>query len=120
MSRAQAVRPGDIIMATLEGKTAEVIAREVIKDAVDNKLVEVSAQTYQRLEKIARYQNRTTIFNRGERAWKENSEAWTLKALETITESRFEQLEKQIPKAEKDAANEDFQLLVSRGMPAAD
>lgn len=104
-------------MATLEGKTAEVIAKEIVKDAVDNKLMEVSAQTYQRLEKIARYQNRTTIFNRGERAWKENGEVWTVKALEYIVESRFDQLEKQMAKAEKDAANEYFQLLVSRGMP---
>lgn len=107
-------------MALLEGKTAEQIAADVVKDAVENKLMEISAQTHQRLEKIARYQNRTTIFNRGERAWKENGEVWTVKALEYIVESRFDQLQKQMEKAEKDAANEYFQLLVSRGMPVAE
>jgi hypothetical protein len=106
--------------ALADGKTAEVIAKEIMKDATENKLIEISAQTYQRLEKLARYQNRTTIFNRGERAWKENGEAWTLKALDIVVESRYDQLEKQMTKAEKDAANEYFQLLVSRGMPVAD
>lgn len=104
-------------MALLEGKNVETIAHEIMKDATEDKLQMVSAQTFQRLVKIARYQNRTTIFNRGERAWKENEEAWIAKALETVVESRFEALEKQMSKAEKDAANEYFQLLISRGMP---
>jgi hypothetical protein len=107
-------------MALLEGKTAEQVATEIMKDAVEDKLQMISAQTFQRLVKIARYQNRTTIFNRGERAWKENEESWIAKALETVVESRYDQLEKQMTKAEKDAANEYFQLLVSRGMPVAD
>lgn len=102
-------------MALLEGKTAEVIAHEVITELGDV-VMEFSSTTYNQIEKLARYINRTTIFNRGERAWSENRDAWMRQALEQVIDARHTQLEKQMDKAEKDAANEYFQLLVSRGM----
>lgn len=104
-------------MALLEGKTAEVIAEEIMKDATEDVVMEFSSTTYQQITKLARYINRTTIFNRGERAWKENQDAWLRQALEQVVDARHTQLQKQMEKSEKDAANEYFQLLVSRGTP---
>lgn len=103
-------------MALLEGKTPEQIAAETIKQATEEKLLMISAQAYAQLVKLTRYNNRTTIFNRGEKSWTQNAETWIRESLEKLIDSRFDQLEKQMDKAQKDAANEYFQLLVSRGM----
>lgn len=106
-------------MALLEGKTAETIAKEIIEKAVKNVQIELSAQTFAELVKLTRYNNRTTIFNRGEKSYEQNKENWIRETTEKLVTSRYDQLEKQMNKAQQDSANEYFQLLVSKGMDKA-
>jgi len=103
-------------MALLNGQTAEQLASAIMKEALEDKLVEVNGPTFQQLVKLTRYNNRTTIFNRGEKSYTQNADMWIKETLEKLITSRYDQLEKQMDKAQRDAANEYFQLLISRGM----
>lgn len=103
-------------MALLNGKSAETIAKEIIKDAVTAQLVEVDGVTSQHLDVLARYDNRDTIQVRGERFWEKNRERLREETLVEMINNKHKQLVKYLDKREENANNEYFQKLVKGGM----
>ena len=103
-------------MALLEGKTAETIAKEIINDAVEDKLVSISGTAFQKLETVVRYLNRDKIQARGENWFNKNEEMLTTDALETLINAREKAIVDYLAKKELNDKDEAFRTLVARGI----
>lgn len=103
-------------MALLEGKTAEAIAKEIINDAVEDKLVSISGTAFQKLETVVRYLNRDKIQARGVVWFERNVESLTTDALETLINAREKAIVDYLAKKELNDKDEAFRTLVARGI----
>lgn len=98
-------------------ETPEQIAEQIIKEANEPALIEISGVRKQELHKIIRYRHSKEIFSKGESFYNKMKDAWCSDAFEKFIESTFKQQEKTIAKSESDAKLEYFNLLVARGTP---
>lgn len=103
-------------MTTLNGKTPEQMASEIVKDAVTSAMVEIDGVTSQHLDILARYDNRDTIQVRGERFWIKNQDRLREETLVELINNKHKGLVKYLDKREQDANNTYFQKLVAGGM----
>lgn len=103
-------------MALLDGKTAETIAKEIINDAVEDKLVSISGTAFQKLETVVRYLNRDKIQARGVVWFERNVESLTTDALETLINAREKAIVDYLAKKELNDKDEAFRTLVARGI----
>ena len=103
-------------MATLDGKTPEQIAKEIVQDAVQSQLVEIDGVTSQHLDVLARYESRDTIQVRGEKYWTKNRDRLREETLIDLINNKHKGLVKYLDKRELDKNNEYFQKLVRDGM----
>ncbi len=102
-------------MALLEGKTPEQIAAEVM-EAIEDRVIEVSGLSCQALESIARYDNRDSIANRGEKWYAKNKDHFEKVTLENILVAKQKQLNKYQEERRISQQWESFRLLVSKGV----
>jgi hypothetical protein len=103
-------------MATLNGKTPEQLATEIVKDAVESQMIEIDGVSSQHLDVLARYENRDTIQVRGEKFWTKNRDRLREETIVNLVNGRHKGLVKYLDKREQDAANSYFQKLVKGGM----
>jgi hypothetical protein len=103
-------------MPTLEGKTPEQIAKEIINDAVEDKLVSISGTAFQKLETVVRYLNRDKIQARGQAWFDKNVDMLTTDAMETLINAREKAIVDYLAKKELNDKDEAFRTLVARGI----
>lgn len=102
--------------ATLNGKTPEQIAKEIVAEATTQALVEIDGVTSQHLDILARYECRDTIQIKGERYWTKNRDRLREETMSELINNKHKNLVKYLDKRELDANNVYFQKLVSQGM----
>lgn len=102
-------------MAELDGKTPQVIAKDIVKAAFESTMVELSGVRGQELDKIIRYKHSRELYSKGEKHYEKMRDQWRSEFVERVIESTFTQQEKVIAKADLDAKVTYFNLLVSRG-----
>jgi hypothetical protein len=111
-------RRGENIMALLNGQTPEEIAEEIVKQ-LEDRVIEVTGLSCQALESIARYDNRDSIANRGEKWYAKNKDHFEKVTLEKMLVAK----KKQLDKYQEERMNTDgwklFRLLVSKGVEHA-
>jgi len=105
--------------ATLNGKTPAQIAHDIVTDAVESVMVEISGTASQRLETVVRYLNRDKISARGETWFRKNHDSLTTDAIETLVTAREKAITDYQNKKELMAKDELFRTLVARGIPVA-
>jgi hypothetical protein len=110
------IAEGENTMPTLEGKTPEQIAKEIINDAVEDKLVSVSGTAFQKLETVVRYLNRDKIQARGQVWFDRNVDMLTTDAMETLINAREKAIVDYLAKKELNDKDEAFRTLVARGI----
>ncbi len=101
-------------------KTPEQMAKDIVKAAVDNKLLEVSGTTFQKLETVVRYLNRDKIQGRSEAWFKKEFESLCSQTVELLISTREEQIVKYLAKKEQDEKSEAFRMLIARGLTVPD
>lgn len=107
-------------MALLEGKTPEQLAKEIVNDAVESVMLEISGIANQKLETVVRYLNKDKIQARGENWFNKNHEALISSAMETLIEAREKAITNYLDKKEQQAKDELFRDLIARGVKVED
>lgn len=102
--------------ATMNGKTAEEMAKEIINAATADVEVSISGTNAQKLETVVRYLNREKISARGDNWFKKNHELLVTDALETLITAREKAITEYLNKKELQAKDEAFRDLVARGV----
>jgi hypothetical protein len=103
-------------MPLLEGKTPEQIAKEIVSEAVESAMLEISGTANQKLEVVVRYLNRDKIQARGENWFTKNFDALRSNAVETLIESREKAITDYLDKKEQAAKDDLFRSLIARGV----
>jgi len=103
-------------MATLNGKTPETIAKEIINDAVTTSLIEIDGVTSQHLDKLARKANLNSIEAFGERHWNKHRDQFRREVICNFINSYFKQMVKQLEKREREMAQTYYDSLIKQGM----
>ena len=106
-------------MATVDGKTPEQIAAEIIKKAVEKIQLKLDGVRGQELDFLVKYRNARDIFTKGEKWFNDNIDRLRSEFLENTIESQYKSLEKQQKAAAAKDAIEYYQLLVSKGVDKA-
>lgn len=106
-------------MALLEGKTPEKLAKDIVSDAVESVMIEMSGTASQKLETVVRYLNRDKISARGENWFRKNHDSLVTDAIETLVSAREKAITDYQNKKEIMAKDELFRTLVARGIPVA-
>lgn len=102
-------------MATLNGITPEQMAREIVNNAVESKMIEISGTSFQKLETVVRYLNRDKISARGEGWFKKHFDSLTSDAVETLVTAREKAIVDYQNKKELQDKDELFRTLLARG-----
>lgn len=102
-------------MATMNGVTPQQMAKEIIEDATESKMIEISGTSFQRLETVVRYLNREKIAARGDNWFKKNFESLVTDAVETLVQAREKAITDYMNKKELQDKDELFRALLSRG-----
>jgi hypothetical protein len=103
-------------MADMNGKSPAVMANDIIKAATEDKSVDISGTTYQKLEKIVRYDNRDKIQGKGETWFVKNQTRLTEESLDTLISNREKALTKYLDKKDNDDKRKSFLDLIARGV----
>jgi hypothetical protein len=104
-------------MALLNGKTPEQMAAEVVEDAVESKMVEISGTSFQKLETVVRYLNREKIAARGDNWLKKNFDSLVSDSVETLIGAREKAINDYINKKDRADKDDTFRTLMARGTP---
>jgi hypothetical protein len=103
-------------MALLNGQTAEQIAKDIINDAIEDKMVMVSGTSFQKLELVTRYLNRDKISARGDNWFKKNFDSLVTDCVETLVSAREKAITDYQNKKELQDKDELFRTLLARGI----
>jgi hypothetical protein len=103
-------------MATLEGKTPEQIAAEIVKKAVEPLKIEIDGVRGQDLDSLLKYKHAKQIYSKGEKWFTENLDMLRKEFLENIIESQYDQRKKQDKAQSEKEKLEYYTLLISRGV----
>lgn len=103
-------------MALMNGQTAEEIAHEVIVQATENVLIELDGTFSQKLDVLARYEQRDAIQIRGEKYWIDNQEKFRKDALQALVEAKHKAITSYMEKKAMQAKDEYFRMLRSKGV----
>ena len=106
-------------MATMNGKTPEVMANEIIGDLNDREL-SVSGTSFQKLATVVRYLNRDKIAARGEVWFRKNETNLITDAMETLINAREKAIVDYQAKKELADKNQALNKLVARGIKVED
>lgn len=109
----------NIFMAKLDGKTPEQIAAEIVDNASQSSVIEISGVRAQELDQIVRYRYSREIYSKGEKHYEQMRDSWRSQLLEKFIESTIKQQIKIAAKQERESKLEFYNLLVSRGTPKA-
>lgn len=101
-------------------KSPKEMAAEIIQAAVEDKLVQVSGTTFQKLETVVRYLNRDKIQARGETWFKKQFDSLCSDAIETLINAREKAITDYLNKKELQEKDESFRELVARGVKPED
>lgn len=104
-------------MATIEGKTPEQLAKEIVSAATTSVAMELNGVRVQELDKIVRYKHAQDIFSRGETYYNKMRDQWRVEILENFVAGTFKQQEKVIVAKEQKSKLDFYNLLVARGVP---
>lgn len=107
---------GAMHMATMNGKSPEVMANEIINAAVLDKEVTISGTAHQKLLTVVRYLNRDKIQARSEAWFNSNVDRLTTETVETLVTAREKAIVDYLAKKEQDEKAESFRLLVAKGI----
>src|SRR3977135_3656592 len=77
-----------IHMATMNGVTPEQLAKEIIADTVESKMIDMSGTAFQKLETVVCYLNRDKIAARSQAWYKKNFDSLVTDAVETLVSAR--------------------------------
>jgi hypothetical protein len=102
-------------MATMNGLTPEQLAKQIVNEAVESKMIEISGTSFQKLETVVRYLNREKIAARGDNWFKKNFDSLTSDAVETLVTAREKAIVDYQDKKELQAKDELFRTLLARG-----
>ena len=97
-------------------QTPEQMAKDIVKAATEDKLVEISGTAFQRLDTITRYDNRDKIQGKGENWFIKNHQRLVTDSLDTLIRNRDKALRMYLEKKDNDDRRESFLDLVARGM----
>lgn len=97
------------------GKTAEELLKEA-KAELEDKMVEISGLSFQKLTTITRYLNRDKISGRSEAWFTKNFDSLTTESLTEIITARYKALTKQLAAKENADKRGAFVELLSRGV----
>jgi|SRR5215475_7531927 len=103
-------------MATLDGKTPEQIAKDIIDAATQATVIEISGVAAQALEQVMRYKYAKKIYSKGEKWFKANLENLQTEFIEKVIEAQYDQRKKLDSKQEEAEKHEYVAILVSRGV----
>jgi hypothetical protein len=103
-------------MATMNGKTPEQIATEIVKDAVQSSILEIDGVTSQHLDTLARKENKDAIETRGERFWQKNRDRFRQECVAELINKKHEALVKYIGKREQEMNLKYYNSLIEHGM----
>jgi rRNA processing protein Krr1/Pno1 len=112
----QTNKQGEKTMALLEGKTPEQLAHDIVEEAVESVMHEISGTANQKLETVVRYLNRDKIQARGETWFNKNHDSLVSSALETLIEAREKAIVDYLDKKEQQSKDELFRDLIARGV----
>lgn len=101
-------------------KTPEEMAKTIINEAIEDKLVSVSGTSHQKLEVVVRYLNRDKIQARGENWFTSNHDVLFTDAVETLIAARAKAITDYLNKKEQSDKDEAFRQLVARGISVPD
>lgn len=104
-------------MATVNGKTPEQLASEIVKDAVESLMIELPGTSKPRVETIVRYLNRDKISARGETWFKKNYDSLTTDCITELVDNREKAITSYLFKKEMTDKNIAFTDLLARGTP---
>jgi hypothetical protein len=100
----------------MNGVTPEQMAKDIVKAAVEDKMVLISGTTFQKLETVVRYLNRDKISARGDTWFRKNFDSLTSDAVETLINAREKAITDYQNKKELADKNEAVNELVARGI----
>ncbi|SRR5258708_6816271 len=107
-------------MALLEGKTPEVMAKEIVNAVVEDKMVLISGTSFQKLTTIVRYLNRDKIQARSEAWLAKNFDGLVTDAVEELVKAREKAITDYLKKKEQSDKDEAFRELVAKGISVPD
>lgn len=107
-------------MALLEGKTPEQLAKDIVSNAVESVMIEMSGTASQKLETVVRYLNRDKISARGENWFRKNHDSLVTDAIEELVNARSKAINKYQDKKENDGKRELFLMLLTKGIAFKD
>lgn len=97
-------------------KTPTEMAKDIVQAAVEDKLVQVSGTTFQKLEIVVRYLNRQKIAARGDSWFQKNFDNLAQDAVDTLIIARAKAINDQLNKAELADKDNSFRELIARGI----
>lgn len=103
-------------MATLDGKTPEQLAHDIIEAMQKPVLIEISGVAGQNLEQVLRYKYAKKIYSKGDKWFQQNMESLRTEFLENLIESQYDQRKKMDAKQEEADKFEYVKILVARGI----
>jgi hypothetical protein len=104
----------------MNGVTPEQLAKEIIADAVESKMIEISGTAFQKLETVVCYLNRDKIAARSQAWYKKNFDMLVTDAVETLVSAREKAINDYMNKKETQAKDELFREKVARGLAPAE
>lgn len=105
-------------MSTLNGKTPEQMASEIVKDAVTPSLIELDGVCSQNLDSLVRKSHRDEIDARGENFWLKNRDRFRQEFIVDMINGQHKQLLKYLEKRAKEMNLKYYESLIKHGMSA--
>ena len=102
-------------MATLNGLTPEQLAHNIVSQATESKMIEISGTSFQKLETVVRYLNRDKISARGDGWFKRQFDTLVSDAVESLVTAREKAIVDYQNKKELQDKDELFRTLIARG-----
>lgn len=106
-------------MATVNGKTPEQMAKEIVQDAVKECLITVDGVTEQKIDDILKYRHAKDIYVKGQLWFQNNIDDLRREYVQDVVRANHVQRQKADAKAAQDEKLKYYTMLVSRGVEKA-